>query len=212
MDAYAAINGRRTIRDFDGGMIDMEIIERILDAGLKAPTNDHMRSWEFVIVNNADTRARILEAVKESHPGTKADIEKNVESWGMADKEQKDMYLDAVPKQYSMLYNAGCLILPFFRYGKDQDFLRPKALSSLNSFASMWCCIENILIAAAAESVFGVTRIPLGSEAERIKKVIRYPDNYLMPCYLALGYPAKDAKFAVQKEFSIKDKIHLEKW
>jgi len=128
----------------------------------------------------------------------------------MTDKEQKDMYLDAMPKQQSMIYNAGCLILPFFR--KDTPLLQPKTLSSLNSFASVWCCIENILLAAASEGILGVTRIPFCNETEHIKKIIGHPDNYVLPCYLALGYPAEDAKIIMQKEISAKDRMHLNKW
>lgn len=181
-----------------------------VNAGLKAPTNDHMRSWEFVVVNDKNTRAEIVRAVQESHPGTKADIIKEVESWGMTDKLKRDMYLDAVPKQYTMLYNAGCLILPFFR--NTGSLLQPKTLSSLNGFASIWCCIENILLAAAAEGIFGVTRIPIGNESQNIMNVIHNPDDYIMPCYIALGYPAKDAVINAQKELSLKDKMHMNTW
>jgi len=128
----------------------------------------------------------------------------------MTDLVRRGMYLDAVPKQYAMLYNAGCLILPFFRH--KESLLQPKSLSSLNRFASIWCCIENILLAAAAKGIFGVTRIPLGNESEHIKNVIHHPDDYVLPCYLALGYPAKDAVINIQKESFAKDKMHINKW
>lgn len=210
MDIYTAINTRRTVRDFENRAIEMEIIEKLLDAGLKAPTNDHMRSWEFVIVNNKDTRLKLLEGVKESVPGTTSEIINDVESWGMTDKQQKDMYLDAMPKQQSMIYNAGCLILPFFR--EDDPVLQPKNIHSLNEFASMWCCIENILLAAVSEGIFGVTRIPNYNESERIKKIIGHPDNYFLPCYIALGYPAQNAKVITQKDISVKDRIHFNLW
>jgi len=48
MDIYTAINTRRTIRDFDGNLIEMGVVEKIIGAGSKAPTNDHMRNWELV--------------------------------------------------------------------------------------------------------------------------------------------------------------------
>ena len=51
MDVYEAIRARRTIRDFEDRQVRMGIIERVIDAGLKAPTNNHLRQWEFVIVN-----------------------------------------------------------------------------------------------------------------------------------------------------------------
>ena len=85
-------------------------------------------------------------------------------------------------------------------------------LSSLNEFASIWCCVENILLAAAAEGILGVTRIPMEEELVHIKKTINHPDNYAMPCYIALGYPKKDAKIPVQKQINVEDRIHINNW
>ena len=56
MDVYEAIRARRTIRDFEDRQVGMGTIERIIDAGLKAPTNNHLRQWEFVIVNGKEER------------------------------------------------------------------------------------------------------------------------------------------------------------
>lgn len=39
--------------------------------------------------------------------------EKMMNSYGMTDKDQRGMYHIAMPKQFSMLYECGCLILPF---------------------------------------------------------------------------------------------------
>ena len=208
MDIYDAINTRRTIRDFADRQIEMDIIEKIISAGLKAPTNDHMRSWEFVIVNNKNTRAEILKIIPKTF--SKSEVAEWLDSWGAEDNIQREMYLEAVPKQYAMLYHAGCLILPFFR--QEGSLLQPESLSSLNEFASMWCCIENILLAAAAEGIFGVTRIPMDDESEHIKSVINHPAGYIMPCYIALGYPSKDAAVPKQKEVSSKEKIHMDIW
>lgn len=43
MDFYKVIEKRRTIRDFQNVVIPADAIERIIEAGLKAATNDHMR-------------------------------------------------------------------------------------------------------------------------------------------------------------------------
>ena len=60
MDVYEAIRARRTIRDFNGRQVGTDALERIIDAGLKAPTNNHLRQWEFVIVNGKEERANLL--------------------------------------------------------------------------------------------------------------------------------------------------------
>lgn len=210
MDVYAAINTRRTVREFEDRAIASDIIEKIIDAGLKAPTNDHMRSWEFVLVQDKSVRANMLRTIPNAIPTSENDVNRWLDTWESTDQQQRDMYLNAMPRQFSMLYNAACLILPFFH--QEGPLLQPKTLSSLNGFASIWCCIENILLAASAEGIFGVTRIPVGDEAEHIRRIINYPDDYVMPCYIGLGYPAKNAEKVIQNKVNASDKIHFDKW
>ena len=207
MDIYEAIEKRRTVRDFEDKSIDPKIIKKILSAGLKAPTNNHLREWEFVIVNDKKERSRVLNLEDMT---SYDDCEKMMDGFGMTDSDQRGMYHIAMPKQFSMLYNSACLILPFFKL--RDPLMQPTCLSSLNEFASIWCCIENILLAAAAEGILGVTRIPMTEELEHIKKTINHPDNYTMPCYIALGYPSKDAKLPIQKVINVEDRIHINNW
>mgnify|MGYP000943466158 FL=1 len=43
MDFKDVINNRHTTRSFKNEEVDFESIKRILDVGLKAPSNNHMR-------------------------------------------------------------------------------------------------------------------------------------------------------------------------
>ena len=207
MEFYEAIEKRRTIGEFEDKPVDIEIIKKIISAGLKAPTNDHLRKWEFVLVNDKKERLKILNLRDMTDYD---ECEKMMDYYGMTDSDQRGMYHIAMPKQFSMLYNSGCLILPFFKL--REPLLSPKSLSSLNEFASIWCCIENILLASAAEGIMGVTRIPMPEELVHIKKTLCHPDEYAMPCYIALGYPKKEADRPVQKVISVDDRLHYNKW
>jgi hypothetical protein len=52
----------------------------------------------------------------------------------------------------------------------------------------------------------------MGNELREIKKVIQHPDDYTMPCYIALGYPAQDAIMNEQNAVSAKERIHADVW
>ncbi|WP_276819548.1 nitroreductase family protein [Mailhella massiliensis] len=207
MDVYQAMATRRTVRDFEDRPVDGRTVERLLDAGLKAPSNTHLRQWEFVIVNDREARARLL---RVRNMTSREECDAMLDGFGLTDADQRAMFHEAMPRQFSMLYNAGCLILPFFRV--KEPLLHPTSLSSLNDFASIWCCIENILLAAAAEGIFGVTRIPMAEESGHIRTVLQHPDNYVMPCYIALGYPARNASLPKQKEITVRERIHFGVW
>jgi nitroreductase len=208
MDVYEAIAARKTIRDFAPQEIPAEVIEKIITAGFKAPTNNHMREWHFVLLQDKAKRRELLEQV--IHPTDEKGAIRIVDRWGLTNESQRHVYIDAIPKQYNMLYTSACLILPF--YNQPGPLLKPKDLSALNSFASIWCCVENILVAAAAEGIFGVTRIPFEAERKTLKSYLNVPAGYEIPCYIALGYPAEDARRLGQVEIDLHERIHLNRW
>jgi nitroreductase len=208
VDAYEAISRRMTIRDFDDREIPFDIVTKLLEAGLKAPTNDHLRQWEFILVQDRVKREALVGYI--AAPRTTEGATEIVNQWGLTEPSLRQMYVDAIPKQHSMILHAGCLIVPCFY--TSGPLLKPETLSSLNSFASIWCCIENILITAAAEGIFGVTRIPFEAERVGMRPILNIPDNYEVPCYLALGYPRSTAKRLKQYEVRVQDKIHMDTW
>lgn len=208
LDIYEAIKLRRTVRDFKDEKIEITMIKKILNAGLLAPTNDHMRSWNFVIMNDPAAKLELIKLVVKDR--TEKQAITTLDNWGLVDRSQREMYIDAIPKQYKMLLNCGCLIVPCFQ--QTEPLLEPSKLSSLNGFASIWCCIENILLSAVAEGIYGVTRIPGDDELTHIKTILNIPDDYEVPCYLALGYPAENLKELRQNFVNVEERMHFNQW
>ncbi len=171
-----------TIRDFAEKEIPEEITQKILAAGLQAPSNDHLRRWEFVLVQDKEQRETLVNKIR--HSKTQKAAVDVVNRWGLTIPSQRNVYIEAIPKQSRMLLSAAVLVIPCFH--ADGDLLHPESLSSLNSFASIWCCIENILIAAAAEGIYGVTRIPFEPERKHIHTVLKIQWITKFPL-LALG-------------------------
>ena len=204
MEFYEVIEKRRTIRDFESEDIPKEVIERVISAAMKAPTNDHMRDWHFIIVKDRETAARLLDIVPKGI--SDEDMNQLIKDWNLEDSLQQECYRNAVPKQYRMLFDASAIILPLLR--QKTDILHPENVSHLNGFASIWCSIENIFLAATAEGYGCNLRIPLGNEGEHAREILGYPEDYYMPCFIGIGRPKKNADIPKQKEIDIKDRIH----
>lgn len=208
MEFFEAIEKRRTIRDFENVRIPEDVVQKIIGAGFKAPTNDHMRDWHFIVI---DDRKKVMELLD---PIPKEFSDENLEQlfvdWNLNDIDQQNCYRNAVPKQYRMLADASVVIIPLFR--QKVDLLHPENLSHLNGFASIWCCIENIFLAATAEGYACNLRIPLGNEGEYARKVLGFPEDYLMPCFIGMGKAAANAKIIRQKEISVESRIHKNIW
>ena len=206
MELYEAIYKRQTTRDFKDKLVPDDVLERIINAGLQAPTHDHLRNWEFVILKDKEDKRKGLQFIKK---GTEPQLEilKQILVDGTA---QQKMYAVAMPRQYSMLMNASHVILPFFK--STSGVLNPSCVSSLNPIASIWCVIENIFLSATAEGLACSMRIPVGEEGKNVAEVVGAPENYLLPCYIGLGYPADDTPIVEQMQYTAEQKIHIGKW
>ena len=211
MELYEALEKRRTCRDYSDREVSDEILERVIGAAFKAPTNDHLRQLEFVVMRGRENIAPIIDPLAKNMAAFKKLVHEADEADESGDKDKMAMFADALPKQQRMLMQSGLLILPFFRQ-KQSPLLKPVEQSSLNYFASAWCALENMLLAATAEGLGTVFHIPVGDEAEKIKEIVGAPEDYEFICLLTMGYPAADAFRPKQKEIDIGDRIHTNVW
>ena len=128
MDVYEAIKTRKTIRDFSPREIKPSTLKKIISAGFMAPSNNHMREWHFVLLQDKALRKVLLDQV--IHPVDVIGATAIVNRWGLTDKKQRATYIEAIPKQYNMLYTAGVLIYPC--YLQPTPLLKPRSLSEMN--------------------------------------------------------------------------------
>ena len=208
MDLYEVLEKRRTYRDFSDREVSDEILERVIGAAFRAPTNDHLRQLEFVIVRGRERIAQVI-APLAKHMEAFKELVAEVDESGDVDKMA--MFADALPKQQKMLLESGLLIIPFFRQ-LTWPLLKPAEQSSLNYFGSAWCALENMLLAATAEGLGAVFHIPVADEAEQIKQIVHAPEGYEFTCLLTIGYPAEQAFFPKQKVIRVEDRIHPNVW
>ena len=205
MECYDAINTRRSVRDFTEEMIPENTLKRIIAAAYKAPANDHFRDWHYIVVTDPEAKRQVLEGIPKNL--TVKDVDRMT---FISDPVQKESYQVAVPKQYRMLYDTAALLVPLMK--KKSDILHPANLSDLNCYASVWCSIENLWLAATAEGYGCNLRIPWGEEEAVAQKALGFPDGYLIPCFIGIGRPAPDAVLTKQINVDLDDRIHWQKF
>ena len=199
MDFNEVIKKRHTAREFLKVDVDYEIIKRIIEAGCMAPTWDHYRGWQFIVLHSKKE--------KEAAFGYAKNI---AEKFNVSKYEGKKlspnmvMYTYAMPLQYSMLVGAAYVIVPIFKSWK----LNAEYVSKLNPFSTIWCVIENMFLAAANEGVQTSIRIPLNKEHDDIKEKLGVPDGYYIPCLIGVGYEDPNAYKVPQVSFNVESKIH----
>lgn len=204
MDLIEAINTRRSLRDFSKKEVTFEIIEKALKAGLKAPSYNHLKQWDFILVKDKSTRLALTETenmIEEVTDELKQKFEGH-------DELAKSMYLEAIPKQKRMILTAPELLVVVYK--PKTQISESTRVYDLNCLASVWCCIENILLSLSEDGVFGVTCIPQNTPA--VKKILNMPQELEVAAIIPFGYKDSNVKIIPQKEIQLESILHINNW
>ncbi|MFT8352687.1 nitroreductase family protein [Clostridium saccharoperbutylacetonicum] len=204
MDLIQAINSRRSVRDFSKEEVPFEIIEKALKSGLKAPSYNHLKQWEFILVKEQNIRLALIETENMIEEITD-ELKQKFEGY---DELAKSMYLEAIPKQKRMLLMAPEVLVMVYK--PKTQIGESKKVYDLNCLASVWCCIENILLSLCEDGVFGVTAIPQNTPA--IKKILNIPQELEVAAIIPFGYKDSNAKIMQQKEVQLESVLHRNNW
>jgi nitroreductase len=204
MELIDAINRRRTVRDFSSESVPAEIIEKALNAGLKAPSYNHLKEWHFILVKDRVTRL----ALTETEVMTETVTDKLKQSLTGYDALAREMYLNAIPKQRKMLLSAPELLIVVYK--PKTQVSESERVYDLNCLASVWCCIENVLLSLAENNVFGVTFIPQNTHA--VKQVLHIPQELEVTAMIPFGYKAPGAGEIPQKDAPLDSRLHRDRW
>jgi len=66
-DAFTVIHSRKSVRNFTGQAVGKDVLDKILKAGMAAPTAVNKQPWSFVVVTDRKT----LDDLKDGLPHTK---------------------------------------------------------------------------------------------------------------------------------------------
>lgn len=207
MEFYEAVEKRRTVRAFLDQEVDFEVIQRILEAGNKAPTWNHNRNWSYIILKTDEEKEYAFDYAKKIADRVDAEKYLHAPRPYPITLGQK-MYAYAMPRQYSMLKDAPYVIIPVFR-AKE---LNGEYVSKLNPFSTIWCVIENIFLAATAEGLACSMRIPLNEEHDLVKEKLNVPPTYKIPVFIGIGYADPNEKVLEQYQPEIDKQLHFGKW
>jgi 5,6-dimethylbenzimidazole synthase len=204
VEYYEAAKKRRTVREFLEKAVPEEAVRRALAAGLRAPSNAHLKSWQFILLRDREKRARaVVEGLKARDMKDRDEIERFIARFDEA--ELKKVYRRSLPLQQTMMLQAPELLLVCYRM---KPLAECRTLFELNPLASAWMCIENVMLALAAEGLFGCTYTPY--ESQGLKEFLGVPAGYEIAAVIPFGYP-KD-KPQEGKSEDLDDRIHVDGW
>jgi nitroreductase len=204
MDFYQAVMSRRTVREFAPRQVDEDQVRRALKAGLAAPSNAHLKSWEFVLLRDREARHKaVVEGLKARDIKSHDEIEKFLVSF--ENETLKNVYRRTLPVQLTMMLEAPEVLVVCYRM---KPLAACRTLFEMNPLASVWMCVENVMLALAAEGLFGCTYTPY--DAEGLKKHIGVPTGFEIAAVIPFGYPKMQP--GPGEDEGLEKRMHIDAW
>jgi nitroreductase len=204
MEFTEAVSRRRTVRHFGPGPVPQEAVRRALEAGLKAPCNAHLKSWQFILLRDRERRRRaVAEGLRARDMKDRDEIERFVARF--KEDELKSVYRRSLPVQMTMMLEAPEVLVVCY---KMKPLAECRTLFELNPLASAWMCIENIMLALAAEGLCGCTYTPY--DAAGLKDLLRIPPEYQVAAVIPFGFPKTEPEGQVPE--TLDERLHIDTW
>ena len=203
MEFNEVINQRKTSREWTDKEVDFEAIKRIIGAGMKAPSWDHYRNWQFIVLHTKEEKENTFGYAK--YIADKFDLGRYKNR--KLNLGQK-MYAYAMPLQYTMLVDCPYVIVPLFKCNK----LNGEWVSKLNPLTTAWCVAENIMLAVINEGLGYSLRIPLNKEHDVVLNQLDVPQGWMTPCFIGIGHPKEDAPVLEQYSTDPEGHLHMGAW
>lgn len=172
MDVYEAIEKRRTIRVFTQGVSE-ELLRKVILAGTKAASAGNRQPWEFIIIDDAKIIDQIAEHKYQQN--RKISPQRYGPGTTQADVDERAL------KQRRAYQNCSVVAL-CHKEGHEQA-------------VSTWMCVQNMALAATAESLGIVPSTFWEEHKEAVEKLLGIPEGYELATVVLIGvqevYPEK---------------------
>jgi nitroreductase len=193
------MKSRRSIRKFLPRIPERALLERLVQAAVSAPSASNKQPWRFLIVSNAEIKARMASMVREVVERVAAHIEPQFEG---AFRAYGDYFtrFESAPVVIVPLYRSLTLLSPMVDTKLSaKDLQNISLMENQSGLVSTSLAVENLLLMAheAGLGASGLTG-PLIA-ADDLRSILAVPEGWGIVALVALGYPDEQPEATVRK-------------
>ena len=196
---FEAMHTQRALRYIKPDPIPDELVRKVLDAGIRAPSGGTQQKWRFIVIKDPETKRWIQPHYAGTGRPAHAATTTERDTQTMARNDAAANYLG------EHLHEVPVLILCCIEHdGRPVDVTRG---------ASIYPAVQNMLLAARGLGLASVmtTRPHRGFEAE-IKERLGIPDNVDTAALIPLGWPQDGKKYGPTNRRPVEEVTFSERW
>ena len=193
---FEAIYSARAIRRFKPDPVPDDVITKILDAAIRAPSGSNAQNWEFIVVKDAAQRKKIGDMYRKGGGIMRAMYTNRTKPPHMDQKAYDRLLASASTCSITWTTHRCCCSRasrPSHRQGAAPQ-VPPDALAGLKNMAriggsSIYPAVQNIILACRAFGLGTVlTTIHVFYE-EEVKAILGLPPEVHTYALMPIGYP-----------------------
>ncbi len=199
---FETIYNCRAIRYFTNDPVPDELVTKLLDAAIRAPSGSNRQAWHFVVVTDPAIKKTLQEYYKQSFD-VYASMMANVPPRPGVSEETQARVVKSAVYLSEHLHEAPVLILPclVFEQGRIMGDGAMQSLARKSLYSSIYPAVQNLLLACRAYGLGAcLTTLHLMYE-EPIARLLELPENAETMALIPIGWP--NAKFGPVKRVPV---------
>jgi nitroreductase len=197
LDIFEAMNTQRAMRRLKPDPVPEELIWRLLDAAVKAPSGGNRQPWNFIVIRDAETRAKLAEYYLDGW---------NTTYGPMRQAAQTSPAIARTFNSADYLANHLAEVPVLIMATLDPSRVAPVTPPGANVFPA----VQNLLLAARALGLGATLTTVYRTHEAEVKQLLGIPENVETMALVPIGYP--EGKFGPVTRAPAEVVTYWEKW
>ena len=217
MGLFEAIYSARSLRRFKPDPVPDEVITKVLDAAIRAPSGSNQQSWEFVIIKDAAQRKKIGDVYRKGGGILMALYANRVKPAHMSEDAYRRLRASATYLVDHMA-DAPVLLIACLKQTEPAGAppkLAPEVAAAMKSMArisgsSIYPAVQNIILACRGLGLGTVLTTIHAYFEDEVKAILGLPPEVQTYALMPIGYP--QGKFGPIKRRPVSEVAYLDKY
>ncbi|MCZ6640154.1 MAG: nitroreductase family protein [Gammaproteobacteria bacterium] len=204
-DLFDVMYNCRAMRRLDSKPVPEELLLKLIEAANQAPSGSNMQRARWIIVRDAEQRARLAALNKTAVEAYVGPQSGRAGALPHQSAEKRQRMLDSVLWQAEHMQDIPALVIACFEFDEAVP-----AGQAARAGSSLWPGVQNLLLAARALGL-GAALTTLGlSDREASREVLGLPENIEAFGLIPIGYPL--GNFGPLTRLPVAETMRWDRW